>query len=281
MTRHVRAALLTTLLSAFALVATAAPAANLFFAFDNGVGREARWSPVQQAQTLARIGYDGIGYTGVEDLAARHAAFDAVGLRIVSVYVPCFVDRTETYSPALLAALPRLAASNTIIWLTVQGRAADDTRAVRIINEIAEAAAQHGVRVALYPHKGFFVATAEDALRLVNQSDRTNLGVSFNLAHELAAGNADRIEAILRMCGGKLMLVSVNGADHTGDWSQLIRPLDEGDFDVRRVLGTLDALGYRGPIGLQCYAIKGDPETLLRRSIAAWKSLTARRSVSP
>ena len=34
---------------------------------------------------------------------------------------------------------------------------------------------------------------------------------------------------------------------------------------------ALDRAGYRGPIGLQCYNLKGDTETNLRRSIAAWR----------
>ncbi len=271
---------LTALFLVCAGLLSAAPAASaprLFFAFDNGVGREAKWSPERQATTLAQLGYGGIGYTGVEDLPARQQAFRAAGLRLVSVYVHARVDGPEAYSPALLAALPPLAASDTMIWLTVQGRASDDTRAVAAVREIATAAARHGVRVALYPHKGFFVATADDALRIVRAVGLPNVGVTFNLAHELAAGHADRVESILSACAPHLFLVSINGADHAGTWKELIQPLDAGAFDQRRVLRTLDTIGYRGPVGLQCYAIPGDPETLLRRSIGAWRTLTAPR----
>jgi hypothetical protein len=31
--------------------------------------------------------------------------------------------------------------------------------------------------------------------------------------------------------------------------------------------------GYQGPIGLQCYAIPGDPRENLQRSIQAWRRL--------
>jgi hypothetical protein len=44
---------------------------NAFFAFDNGVGREQKWLPAQQADTLKSLGYDGIGYTGTEIFAER------------------------------------------------------------------------------------------------------------------------------------------------------------------------------------------------------------------
>lgn len=264
------------LLVSLAAVLRAAPSSpRLFFAFDNGVGRQAGWAPERQAATLARLGYEGIGYTGVDNLAARQAAFRTAGLRIVNVYVGCKVDAPEAYSPALVTALPLLRESDTIVWLTVQGRAPDDARAVAIVREIGTAAARSGVRVALYPHKGFHVATAEDALRVVRQVALPNVGLTFNLAHELAAGHADRVEATLTTCAPHLMLVSINGADHAGGWKELIQPLDAGAFDLRRVLRTLDTIGYRGPVGLQCFAIPGEPEALLTRSIGAWRKLTA------
>jgi len=36
--------------------------------------------------------------------------------------------------------------------------------------------------------------------------------------------------------------------------------------------------GYRGPIGLQCYGIKGDPETNLERSMMVWRRISAQVS---
>jgi hypothetical protein len=42
---------------------------------------------------------------------------------------------------------------------------------------------------------------------------------------------------------------------------------------VGRLLKTLKQLGYRGPIGLQCYGIGGDAREHLARSMAAWRKL--------
>jgi sugar phosphate isomerase/epimerase len=95
-----------------------------------------------------------------------------------------------------------------------------------------------------------------------------------NLCHELAAGNADRMEAIVRACAPLLFLVSINGADRSGGWSELIRPLDEGNCDVAGFLKLLGQIGYTGPIGLQCYNLKGDPEENLKRSITAWRRIS-------
>jgi sugar phosphate isomerase/epimerase len=244
---------------------------NAFFAFDNGVGRGAQWTPEQQAELLATLGYQGIGYTGSADLAARQQAFRARGLRIFNLYVACYVDRFDPYDSGLLAALPALAGTDTELWLTVQGKTMDEQRAVAIVRDLADAASRHGVKLALYPHKGFYVATAEEALRLVGRVDRPNVGVTFNLCHELAAGHAARLPEIIRAAAPKLHFVSINGANPQGGWDELIRPLDEGSVNVESLLQELDRAGYRGPVGLQCYNVKGDIGTNLRRSLVAWR----------
>lgn len=249
----------------------AEPPPNPFFAFDNGVGREAKWSPADQASSLKALGYDGIGYTGLENFAERQKEFQDQGLKIFSLYVPCFVDRPEAYSAQFKQAIPRLQGTGVLLWLTVQGKATNDVAAVRIVREIGDLAAASGVRVALYPHKGFFVATTEDALRITRQVGRTNVGVSLNLCHELAAGNGPRLDAIAKDSLPYLYLVSINGADHKGGWNELIRPLDEGSFDVGAFMRSLRAQGYTGPVGLQCYNVKGDQRDNLKRSMTAWK----------
>jgi len=248
--------------------------ANPFFAFDNGVGRELKWSPERQATLLKALGYDGIGYTGTEDFSKRQKAFRSHNLRIFSLYVGCYVDEPAPYDPHLKEAVPQLKGTDVILWLTVQGRATNDANAVRIVREIADLACASGVRVALYPHKGFFVATAEEALRVVREVERPNVGVTVNLCHELAAGHAARMEAIVRACAPHLLLVSINGADRRGGWNELIRPLGEGNYDVVGFLKLLNQVGYTGPIGLQCYNLKGDPEENLKRSITAWRRIS-------
>ena len=250
----------------------APPAQNAFFAFDNGVGRGS-WPPQVQAETLKQIGYAGIGYSGTAHLAERRAAFDTQGLKIFSLYVPCYLDRTPAYAPDLLDAIEQLSGSGTMIWLTVQGKG-NDQQTTRIIQEIADAAQKHSVNVALYPHHGFHVATTGDALRLLKQVDRKNVGVSINLCHELRAGNATKLGDIIVQAAPHLFLVSINGADNEGPgWDKLIQPLGKGNFDVATLLQQLNTAGYSGPIGLQCYNVKGDKRENLKRSLEAWEEI--------
>jgi sugar phosphate isomerase/epimerase len=249
----------------------AAVAENPFFAFDNGVGRD-RWTPAQQAACLEELGYAGISYQDEVDLDARLAAFEAQGLKIFNVYVPCHVDKEPAFSEELVRAIARLNGTGVDLWLTVQGEAEDDVKAVKAIQAIADLAAASGLRVALYPHAGFHVATLDDALRVVEQVERDNVGVTFNLCHELKAGNGARVDELLDKASPKLFFVSINGAEHDGDWDRLIQPLGEGAFDVYGVLKKLKSLGYTGPVGLQCYNVKGDIRGNLEKSMAAWKT---------
>ena len=81
---------------------------------------------------------------------------------------------------------------------------------------------------------------------------------------------------LLRKALTRLWAVSINGADAFDPkpgWSRYIQPLDKGDFDLTGFLRTLRDIGYRGPIGLQCYGIGGDVREHLTRSLARWREL--------
>ena len=251
------------------------PAAEpLFFAFDNGVGH-GKSTPVEQAAVLKDLGYDGIGYTGITSLAERQRAFADAGLAITSLYVACHLGEPPRADAGLLEALPLLKGHGIAVWLTVQGRG-DDAAAAAAVRLVAEPAARLGVPVVLYPHHGFRVATAEQALPILEQLALPNVGLTINLCHELRAGNGPRLTQIVRATAEHLRLVSINGAEPVGEnWSALIKPLGDGAFDVLDFLRDLKAVGYSGPVGLQCFAVPGDQRDNLRRSLATWRQYRA------
>ena len=257
---------------------------NPFFAFDNGTGRDQHVPFQEQAQMLSELGYAGIGYTGTEHIPEMLEALDIRGLKMFSIYVSACVDPDKPpYDPGLKMAVKQLKGRGTLIWLYITGgkpSSADaDDRAVAIIREIADMAGSSGLRVALYPHAGLYVARVEDAVRLVNKVRRKNVGSTFNLCHFLKLDDEKNMERRLKEAITSLFAVSINGADsgqtNEMDWNRLIQPLDRGGFDVRRVLHILQQLGYTGPIGLQSYGNDGDLRENLRRSMEAWKKLTA------
>jgi sugar phosphate isomerase/epimerase len=123
------------------------------------------------------------------------------------------------------------------------------------------------------------VERVEDAVRVVKKVDRKNVGVMFNLCHWLKVDDEKNTESLLKLAMPHLFVVTINGADSQArgaGWNRLIQPLGSGSFDMHRFLKALRGLGYTGPIGLQCYGLRGDAREHLKRSIAAWRKLSAR-----
>jgi sugar phosphate isomerase/epimerase len=246
-----------------------------FFVLDNGVGRGS-WKPDRQAQTLKQLGYDGIGYnyTKPADLAAWQKAFNAQGLKIYSLYVYTFIDKPQHYDPTFKEAIKMLKGTDTVIWMTLRETAKKgdyDAEAVKLVQEIADLAKESGVRVALYGHAGFYVATANDAVRIVKKANRPNVGASINLCHEFITGNGAALDETLKNAAPYLSLVTVNGVDVKN--KKYILRLDQGDYDVAAWVRKLLAAGYKGPVGLQCFSVKGDTDENLKADIAAWRKI--------
>ena len=248
------------------------------FAFDNAVGR-GKWTPEQQARTLKGLGYDGISYnyTKPKDLAAWIAACKTHGIKLQGLYLFTFPDKDEHYDPAFREAIPLLKDSGCIIWMTLR-EAKDRTKnydkeSVAIVNDIADQAAANGLKVAIYPHAGFYVATAADSIRMAKLVNRPNVGPSFNLCHEFVTKNGDRIDETLKQIAPSALLVSINGMDVAN--KNYFGRLDQGDYDLAGFLKKLRAAGYKGPIGLQGFKVEGEPAENLRLSMEAWRKINA------
>lgn len=248
-----------------------------FFILNNGTGR-GKLAPAEQAKLLKDLGCDGLSYSGTKGVKEMLAALDAAGLKMYANYLSVNVGAGKPkYDPALPAAIKAMAGRETFVWLYVVGAKAGDNaaaRAVEVVREVADLAAAAKLRVALYPHAGFFVERFDHALDLAKKTGRDNVGVTFNLCHWLQVQGTDDMNAALKKAGDRLFVVSINGADAGGKgWKALIQTLDKGTFDNGKLLKTLRELGYRGPIGLQCYGIGGDIRQNLKRSMAAWHKL--------
>jgi len=243
------------------------------FVFDNGVGR-GELSLDEQAELTKRTGYAGIFYSGTKDIPQLLEAHRARGLKVLGIYTGMNVsDANPGYDPGLPEAIRQLQGTGALITFTVNGKAPNgDEIAIPIIRDVADMAERAGLKVALYPHYGFHVARIEDALRVREKVGRSNVGIVFNLCHWLKSGDEANLEVRLKEAMPHTLMVSINGSDHEGGWDRLIQPLDRGAFDVKAFVATLRNLGYKGPIGLQCYNVKGDREENLRRSMAGWRS---------
>ena len=190
----------------------AAPAAepglpNPFFVFSNGL------DGVQDPPTVLKdLGYAGVGVAGLDVIGAVKE-YEKAGLKVFNTYVGCRLDKTPAYDPQFKKAVRELKGTGVLLWLTVLGGkyGQEDEKAVGIVREIADLAATSGLRVALYPHTGFYVATTADALRLTKKVDRKNLGATLNLCHELMTDQGAKLDETIREVAPYLFVVSING----------------------------------------------------------------------
>ena len=243
------------------------------YVFDDWAGID-KLTIEQRTEITKETGYAGIFYSTLKNIPELLAAHKGRGLKVLGVYTGMNVtDAKPGYDPLLPEAIRQLKGTGALVAFTVNGKAANgDDLAVPVIREVAAMAAEAGLQVALYPHYGFYMARIEDALRLCQKAARRNVGIVFNLCHWLRSGDEANMLAMLKKALPKALMVSINGADHEGDWDRLIQPLDRGSFDVKGFVHLILSLGYKGPFGLQCYNVPGDPAEHLARSMKAWRS---------
>lgn len=255
-------------------VALTVAGAEPLYVFDNGLGR-GELTVTEQVALAKRTGYAGVLFAGAKNAGAMVAAQGTAGMKPLGIYTGINLSAERPgLEPGLAEAIAALRGTGALITFTVNGKATGgDAVAVPLLREVADLAAKAGLRVALYPHYGFYMARIEDALRLRALAGRDNVGLVFNLCHWLRSGDGANLQARLREAGPYLDLALINGSDDAGDWDRLIQPLDRGSYDVAGFVRALRAAGFRGRIGLQCYGIKGDREENLRRSMAAWQRL--------
>jgi sugar phosphate isomerase/epimerase len=265
--------------------ATRAQFKNPFFALCMDTHDSKKRSLAEQAALLKELGYAGAGHLWLDHLAERLKTLDEAGLKLFQVYFRVNLDPSKPpYDPKLKEALPLLKGRGTMLAVLITGlRPSDpagDGRAVELVREIADAAKESGVRVALYPHAGDWLERVEDAVRVAKKVDRPNVGAMFNLCHWLRVDEEKNLKPLLESAVPRLFAVTINGADRAADVQagrgRMIQPLDSGAFDVYGLLRTLKDLGYTGPVGLQCWGIPGDAREHLARSAAAWRKLLAK-----
>ncbi|MFO7975060.1 MAG: family 16 glycoside hydrolase [Candidatus Hydrogenedentota bacterium] len=249
-----------------------------FFAMDTGTKDAERDTPEKQAAMLHELGYDGKDVSGIANVAPMLSALDEHGLRLFGVYEGISIDPGEFDVSQWEPAMKALEGRETVLWTPLLSKkygvssSEGDADAVKILQTLADAAAPYGLRIAIYPHTGFWVERVEDAVRVARKVQRPNVGATFNLCHWLMV-DGENLRQRLEDAAPHLFMVTINGADPGDNWKSLIQTLDKGSFNVSRVLDVLQDIGYQGPIGLQGYGIGGDVRENLSHSMSAWQEL--------
>ncbi len=262
---------------------------NPFYAFNNSMRGKGPEDPAEQAALLAELGFDGFEGYDLDQLPRLAEELHARGLRVCTIYFQVNIDEGETpYDPRIEEYLATFLKDRGVI-LTVHLHSqklrpsdpAGDEHALPILRRLADLAHEHGAQVAVYNHVNFWAESIDDGIRLAKQVNRRNFGAAFNLCHWLHLEGEQDLESRLDAIAPYLLSVTLCGAEggpeaQGAGWDQLIQPLDRGGFDNLALLRAVIARGYRGPIGLQCYAIPLPAREHLTRSMNAWRELRRR-----
>ncbi len=159
----------------------------------------------------------------------------------------------------------------------------NDAEAAAAIAVIADRIAPSGRKIAIYPHAPDYVSNSLDAAKIAKLAKRANVGISFNLCHELMYCNvnhlafAPRLDSLVKNSMPYIFTASISGGDSVGDnWGVLIRPLGEGTFNLFPVVQTLMDHNFKGPFLLQAFGINQDAKTHLAKSMIVWKDFQKR-----
>ena len=212
------------------------------------------------ATEMGPVGYLPSDPTGLRALLNRH------GLGLVGAFVPLVLhepslddaratlDDLIPLMTALEAEVLVAAAVTDVLWSPRIPLTPDQwARMTENFQTLSELAAANGLRLALHPHAGTLVETAEDVDAVLAQGevdwclDTGHLAIGGADPVQFTAANAGRIvhvhlkdvdmELAERVRSGELSLVE---ATRRG----LFRPLGDGDASIEEVVEQLDRHGY-------------------------------------
>ncbi len=240
-----------------------------------------------QVALVEKLGYDGLMVGTWEDRAPwpklrSYGQLPAV--RAGQVKVMAILANLEVAKPATDAELQGLAEVSAELraplWVYVHGgRMESAPVAVAMLRRLADACRTKGGSLVLYPHEGCVYEGVEESVSILEALQRPGITTSFHLCHELKAGNAARLDEIIRRHVARLSLVSLSGADTKRfalpGWDGAILPLDQGDYDITPVVRSLQSAGYDGPVLIHTFGLKSPPEEHLAGSLRRWREVTA------
>jgi inosose dehydratase len=243
-----------------------------------GVCEVPGWGYQMNAQRVLREAA-GLGLAAVEagpegflppDPADASRLLSDHGLELVGGFVPLVLHRPEIRESELGsverqaglfadagAEVLVLAASTGLVGYEEAGELDDEAweELFATLSKVEEIGARRGLMVVVHPHYGTVIERPEHVRRFLEGCET---GLCLDTGHSMVGGG-DPIE-LADSATGRVRHVHLKDVDQglaeqvvsgalayeVAVRSGLYRPLGEGDVDVRRVLGSLEAAGYEG-----------------------------------
>lgn len=250
-------------------------------------------TPQEKARLIKSIGFDGLEGFGYKDYFALKDALEREGLKMPVNYVALPFEADGILNDSIAREIKEMISASSkgeIMYFPLQSKSFKDDREAgdqvvsRILRELSDYAATYGVKLCAYPHINTYCETVAHSVKLAGMVDRKNYGAAMNLCHLLKVEGSEGIDVKIKEFAQYLFAVNICGADD-GDtkqfgWDRLIQPLGQGSFDTYRFVKLLIDNGYSGPIGLQCYNLKGDIVEILKGSMKTWEEYKAKSRYS-
>jgi sugar phosphate isomerase/epimerase len=229
--------------------------------------------PEERVAMLKQLGFTEYAY----DWRAEHLpTFD----REVGLLKDNGIELTAVWFPANLGPEARTLLSviarhkvRPQLWVTMGDPGGKDqaekvANAAKVIRPVAEEAARHGCKVALYNHGGWFGEPLNE-VAVVEHLKLPNVGIVYNLHH--GHDHLPRFPEYLAAMRPHLLALNLNGTEPDGEkLGKKILPLGTGSLDLK-LLRDIAASGYAGPIGILGHT-QDDAEARLRDNLdgLAW-----------
>ncbi len=240
-------------------------------------------TPEEQIMSIEGIGFDGVAVklARPDDLEKleRYLAVKP-DLKVFAGYV--HLNATGgNYEELVKRVVDALAPLDAQLWLIVGGDKTNEVAITQTIQNIADLAARKQVQVSIYPHDNTAIESAEEALVYLKRANRANVSLTVHSCHELRHGNLKRIDEVIKAVQPHISLVTISGGyanrvnENHRDWSDAIKPLNEGDLDLRPMLQALDGSGYNGPIIVHNFGLQKKPASHHQDSFNTYQALRA------
>lgn len=240
----------------------------------------------ERSELFSELGYSGTTFIVKTDKQReklqeylKTKAFTAGKLSIPVVYFSFDFSKNSENENKLwrktLAALPE----GTDLWVIILKKDATREKTLALLENMTTEAQKLNKNIVIYPHDNCFIESAEEAIPYIEELKAPNLYLTLHLCHELRAGNGNRLLDVAIKSAPYLKFASISGSNVTmfnndkGNWSDAIKPLDKGDYDVSKFVSVLQKIKFQGKTMLHTFGIEETPKEHLSRSIKKWNTL--------